>query len=459
MAGGTMLSEESARFTSPLKLFEYMASSIPIVAPRTPALEEILRHRENAYMVVPDSPEALAEGIQNVFSQKGLADAIARQARLDVTTYQWETRAKNILGFIHQRAAAVRVLYLFAGARRWMIEAWRNGVMADSQIIGLHRLWRGGIRARYYETAFMNWLRSMNFNLAQFAALGEMRRHDMVFLGSNLFFVFFVKYILRWEKPKLVFYNTFLTNTLKRNKKGIRARIVRIAIRSCDIIICPSTAQKRYLESRGFDASKIVFMPNGVDAEFFQPRQSPRSIIVAVGKDLGRDYRTFIEAARDIKTPFVVIAAERNVRTITHIPAHVSVYYDVAQKETAEFYRRAIFAVVPTFAEDRLDASDCSGQYAMLEAMAAGKALVMTKRSTLEDYVRHGRNALLVEPENAKALKEAIHYLLKHPNIAAAMGEANRKAVEEHFTSSHVSWSLQQVFRRFHNNLSRCLPK
>lgn len=454
LVGGTMSSQKSAYFTSPLKLFEYMASCVPIVAPRTPALEEVLRHKENAYFVNPDDPSALAEGIQSVLGQYQLADAIAKQARCDVSKYQWEERAKNILNFVQKRAETVRILYLFAGARRWMVEAWRNGLMADSQMVGLNHLWEHGVRARYYEVPFMNRLRKIQFHLAQFAALGEIRRHDAVFLGSNLFFVFFVKYILRWSRPKLVFYNTFLTNTLKRNKKGVRAWIVQKAIRSCDVIICPAVAQKRYLESRGFDASRIFFVPNGVDAEFFKPHTAASAeqfpFILTVGKDMGRDYQTLIKAVNPLSISLVIIAAPRNLFGINNIPPRVTMRYDVPQYETLRYYRDAVFVVVPTFFQNRLDASDCSGQYVMLEAMAAGKALIISERDTLEGYVKHSVHALVVPSEEPEALQRAIQHLLNHPEVVATMEKTNRKAVETHFTSDHLARSLSKIFKNLH---------
>ena len=52
----------SNRFTSPLKLFDYMASGRPIVASNLPAIREILRDTENAVLVEPGNPDALAAG-------------------------------------------------------------------------------------------------------------------------------------------------------------------------------------------------------------------------------------------------------------------------------------------------------------------------------------------------------------------------------------------------------------
>ena len=48
--------EVSASYTSPLKLFEYLAAGRPIVASRLPALAEVLEDGINALLVAPEDP-------------------------------------------------------------------------------------------------------------------------------------------------------------------------------------------------------------------------------------------------------------------------------------------------------------------------------------------------------------------------------------------------------------------
>ena len=86
-----------ARTTSPLKLFEYMAARRPIVATQIPAFAGLLRHGENAWLVAPDSPEALAEGIEHVLASPALGERLAEQAWRDVQSYTWRRRAAGIL--------------------------------------------------------------------------------------------------------------------------------------------------------------------------------------------------------------------------------------------------------------------------------------------------------------------------------------------------------------------------
>ena len=92
-------SDISAKYTSPLKLFAYMAGGKPIVASDLPSLCEVLSEK-NAFLVAPDDPVALAEGIRYVLSHPEEAEKRAAQAREDVKKYTWESRAKSILTFI-----------------------------------------------------------------------------------------------------------------------------------------------------------------------------------------------------------------------------------------------------------------------------------------------------------------------------------------------------------------------
>lgn len=89
-----------SEFTSPLKLFEYMAANRPIVASELPALKEILRSEENAILVEPDNDKALARGIRRVLDNEELAKSIAWNAYQEVKEYTWDKRAERILEFI-----------------------------------------------------------------------------------------------------------------------------------------------------------------------------------------------------------------------------------------------------------------------------------------------------------------------------------------------------------------------
>lgn len=91
-------SENSMFYTSPLKLFQYMAAGRPIVASDLPSIRQILGP-DNAFMVKPDDPGALAQGICQALSGAAEAARRAKLAREQVREYTWEKRAERILKF------------------------------------------------------------------------------------------------------------------------------------------------------------------------------------------------------------------------------------------------------------------------------------------------------------------------------------------------------------------------
>ncbi len=82
-------------YTSPMKLFEYMASGRPIVASDVPSLREVLTD-DSAFFFKPDSPEALQKTINQALENP--EDALTRGTRAKemVTAYTWENRGSNI---------------------------------------------------------------------------------------------------------------------------------------------------------------------------------------------------------------------------------------------------------------------------------------------------------------------------------------------------------------------------
>ncbi len=90
----------SAYYTSPMKLYEYMASGRPIVASSIPSIREIV-DEHSAYLVIPDDPQALAQAIQEVVSNSSKYEALAQKAYSKVLDHTWDKRAARIVSYMH----------------------------------------------------------------------------------------------------------------------------------------------------------------------------------------------------------------------------------------------------------------------------------------------------------------------------------------------------------------------
>src|SRR5262249_964159 len=86
----------SSAFTSPLKLFEYMASGRPIVASDLPSIREVLVHEQNALLVPAGNPQALTAAIRRIKADRALGARLSARALEDVREYSWEKRAGRL---------------------------------------------------------------------------------------------------------------------------------------------------------------------------------------------------------------------------------------------------------------------------------------------------------------------------------------------------------------------------
>lgn len=85
----------SSKYTSPLKLFEYMASKKPIVASDLSSTREIL-NESMCVFCEPDDVNSLEISIKKILSDENLAKNISENAYKNSFKYSWKNRAEKI---------------------------------------------------------------------------------------------------------------------------------------------------------------------------------------------------------------------------------------------------------------------------------------------------------------------------------------------------------------------------
>lgn len=88
--------QDIGQWTSPLKLFEYMAAGKVIVASKLPVLAEVLSN-DNAVLCEPDDPAAWAAAIGRIVAAPETYRHLAAQARRDVERHGWGQRAARCI--------------------------------------------------------------------------------------------------------------------------------------------------------------------------------------------------------------------------------------------------------------------------------------------------------------------------------------------------------------------------
>lgn len=84
----------------PIKMFEYMAAGIPVVASDFPLWKSIIEENNCGICVDPLNPEAIGEVINGLLSNDNLSEQMGKNGRKAIETkYNWENEFQKLLSF------------------------------------------------------------------------------------------------------------------------------------------------------------------------------------------------------------------------------------------------------------------------------------------------------------------------------------------------------------------------
>lgn len=188
----------------------------------------------------------------------------------------------------------------------------------------------------------------------------------------------------------------------------------------------------------GVPAARLHVQPRAVDELFWRPSDVPRRQMICAAGWEARDYGTLLAAVAGLELELELaigsialpeMARGGHVdRTVASLNTASRLHVHAAERtprELRRLYGAARFVVVPL-----LDVEFDAGVTAITEAMAMGRAVVVTRTRGFGHLFEHGKEGLLVEPGSPQAMREAIMWLLEHPEDAERMGRAARELVE-----------------------------
>jgi len=233
-------------------------------------------------------------------------------------------------------------------------------------------------------------------------------------------------------------------------------RFEEINLRSADVIFVVSEIARRDLIAQGAD--RVVFNPNGVDTEKFQPGCG------------GSDVRRALGIEHEIVVGFVgtfgpwhgaPVLAEAAGLVTENVPCHFLFVGDGDERAAAEriieagpqrvratftgrishhqvaAYLDACDILVSPHVESADGSSFFGSPTKLFEYMAMARPIVASRLGQIADVIQDRENGLLVDPGDVKALAQAIELLAADKSLGARLGAAARQTVAGRYTWQH----------------------
>lgn len=348
----------------------------------------------------------------------------------------------------------IKVLYLLNTVRHNTdeIENIEKGKYHDNNFFGMFRLRRRGFETRFLEleqflpeclTKFLR--RYITIFWIHLPLFPLFFRYDIIF-SSTAYASLLLKAILHLPRPKWVILDFNIDGSIG-DAKTLRQKMLRYAVSKADGIITISKAEEITLKEK-FPHLKdtIRFMPEGVDTDFFKPDRNltEENFILSVGYNPDRDFKTVIEATKDLGVPLVLATKPSRVEHLQPLPPHVTVKsftHDEMQKQ----YQKAKIVVIGL--NLKKDNNDSMGTFAVAEAMAMGKAVIATRSKSMVSYIEHEKSGILVPVHDSLVMKNAIQELLADDAKRLKMGQAARDFAVKNVNAEVFADSLAAYFK------------
>jgi glycosyltransferase involved in cell wall biosynthesis len=245
----------------------------------------------------------------------------------------------------------------------------------------------------------------------------------------------------------------------------MQKRVQRWACQFADCILVNALAVKDWLIGEGYDASKIVVIPNGVDLSRFEPVETSASPFRALGISAGtpvvlvvsrlnplKGLESFLEAAA-LVTPafpsarFVIVGdTNPNERAYWSVLTNLTERLGMAERVTFAGLRQDVPQLLAAATVSVMPSLNEALSNVLLESMAAGAPLVATRVGGTPEAIEDGVNGLLVPPGDPTAMASAICRLLENPIRAARLGQAARQLINERFSMERMVNRTEQLY-------------
>lgn len=202
-----------------------------------------------------------------------------------------------------------------------------------------------------------------------------------------------------------------------------------------DLVLTQTRAQARYLAQQYRLRRPPIYVGPRIDETFFRPMsQGPGDYVLAVGNDSARDFATLVAAAAPLDLRVVLLT-----RLAVTIPAEARARFEIIDRRVSFTELRALYAGARIVALPMHERISPGGMTSLLEAMAMGRASVLTASSGVVELAEDQHTALVTPLGDVAAFRAALSVLWDDPARCIAMGEAARARFDAEYSTGRFA--------------------
>lgn len=345
-----------------------------------------------------------------------------------------------------------RVLFILPDGRAKRLQ-FDHGAFPDEFFYGYCQLarregWQVDLLARrfhsslgFYAQKLIHWFTHLSPDFSDAAGLNVhlLERNDaIVSMSEPVLFMLALRQLQRTDGAKLVLILMGAEKRLERSRAPWAThRILRWLLHRLAAIIVIGEGERDYLITQQLASpARVHLVQFGVDTKFWVPagNDGVGDYVLAIGNDDGRDYDVLLQAIGPHRLRL------HTVRRVTDAPLPPNVTLTrgdwtgqaLSDLDLRALYQGSRFVVTPL-----KDSTQPQGQSVTLQAMACGKAVILSQTRGLwsRSLMRHLENCYLVPSGDVPSLRAAIERLAADPGLCAQIGAEARRSVERHFSS------------------------
>jgi glycosyltransferase involved in cell wall biosynthesis len=341
------------------------------------------------------------------------------------------------------KTSPVSILYLFSHPIKSDVERVRDGSSPTERLYGMWELEQRGWTVKYCDARFhgcwaaiVRLFRRFGFNPMDPRTVRELQRADVVVVKDD--FSLMASLFCRLFGTRLIYLDSIFVFPRHWWHRWAKA----FSIRLCDRVVGYSAAQvTHWSEELQVPRRKFAILPYTLDVSFYERhRKEPRSTgdpyVLAVGRDMGRDYRTLIAATQSAGLKLKLVTLPYLIEGLEIAAPSVEVFQHLSYEELFSLYSGASVVVIPL----KAGIDYPSGIRAMLETMVLGCPVVVTRTPALAEYVTDGEDVTFVEAGDVEGMKVALLEIIDFRQVSVERADrARAKAAAKYGMENFVS--------------------